>query len=528
MDLAKKQELLKLLEEKERRRNEFKLDDPRMSDKWWRMNNLYYIIDEDGKKILFQPKNREVQTEIYNSKHNRKLHLKARQHGITTYYCIDFLDNAINNDNVRCGVIAHNKEDAQTFFADKVKYAFDNIRCPELKEKMDPKTDSARELVFSNNSAIRVGTSLRSTTLQYLHISEYGKICAKYPEKAKEIRTGALNTVHGNNFIAVESTAEGRDGDFYRMCNISQANALQNKVLTPMDFSFFFFAWFQKPEYRMDPEHVVITKEMKKYFHDLYHKHGIKLDAEQRAWYVKKYETQQDEMKREFPSTPAEAFEAAVIGAYYGNQMAKLREQGRLGIFPANPAVEVHTAWDLGINDEMTVWSFQFDNGMVNVVDYYENSGEGLEHYVGYLREKGYVYGSHFAPHDIKKRDLLTGKTRIQRAHEDFNFKFERIQRAQDIVEDINEVRRFFYKFRINEATCKRGINALDSYRKAWDEGNGCFKRTPLHNWASNGADGFRTMVHAVQRITDYADYEEEERNAQHHNKSGKSKYGGY
>ena len=148
MSIEDKRQLLSLLEEKERRLNEFKLEDPRMKDKWWRMNNLYYIINENAEKILFQPKLRDVQTALHEDPHNRKLILKARQHGVTTYYCIDFLDNAMFNNNVRCGIIAHNKDDAQIFFADKVKYAFDNLRCPELKEKMAATKDSSRELVL--------------------------------------------------------------------------------------------------------------------------------------------------------------------------------------------------------------------------------------------------------------------------------------------------------------------------------------------------------------------------------------------
>lgn len=507
--------------------NEFSLDDPRMGDKWWRMNNLYYIINENAEKILFQPKLREVQTDLFNDPHNRKLILKARQHGVTTYYCIDFLDNAMFNDNVRCGIIAHNKDDAQIFFADKVKYAFDNLRCPELKEKMAATKDSSRELVFANNSAIRVGTSLRSTTLQFLHISEYGKICAKYPEKAKEIRTGALNTVHGDNFITIESTAEGRDGDFYRMCTVAQNNDKSGKELTEMDFKPFFFSWFQKPEYRINPDGIPIPADLKEYFISLYQKHGIKLDAEQRAWYVKKYETQQDEMKREFPSTPEEAFEAAIIGAYYGVQMAKVREQRRLGIFPHNPNALVHTAWDLGYNDAMTIWLFQLDNNMVNIIDYYENSGEGFEHYASYLREKkDFVYGTHYAPHDINKHDVMSGKTRIRRALEDFDIAFERINRAKDVVEDINEVRRMFYRFRFNEPTTEKGVSALDNYRKKWDDSNGCFHRTPLHNHASNGADGLRTLVHGVLRLTYYQYYEEEERTNEY--ETGRNTHGGY
>ena len=120
--------------------------------------------------------------------------LKARQLGFTTFIQLFMLDAAVFNKNVRAGTIAHNLLDAQTIFRDKVKFPYDQL--PETVRASVPTiTDSATELVLANNSSIRVGTSLRSGTLQYLHVSEYGKLCAKYPEKAREVRTGALNTV---------------------------------------------------------------------------------------------------------------------------------------------------------------------------------------------------------------------------------------------------------------------------------------------------------------------------------------------
>ncbi len=474
--------------------------DSRLSDRWWRLNNLYYIINEQGHKVKFKPCNRAVQTELYNNLWYLNTVLKARQHGVTTFFCIFFLDACLFKSNIRAGIIAHNKEDAQTFFQDKVKYAYDNIEFPELKKLRSAGTDTARELKFSNNSAIRVGTSLRSATLQYLLISEYGKICAKYPEKAKEIRTGALNTVHAGQFIAIESTAEGRDGHFYQLDKLARDYKRSGLELTEMDFKHFFFSWFKKPEYSISPEGVDIPIEMEEYFTELKDKHDIVLSSGQKAWYVKKYETQQDEMKREFPSTEDEAFEAAIIGAYYSRQMAKAREQKRLLKIPHNPSALVHTAWDLGLDDSMSIWLFQMNDDFVDIIGYYENSGEDMPFYVSYLRGLGYEYGSHFAPHDIAKRDLLTNKNRIVRAKE-MGINFDKIERCTGIIDDINEVRRIFYRLRFCTTKAQKGINALDNYRKAWNDKLGCFHNRPLHNWASHGSDALRTLVHGIERV---------------------------
>lgn len=473
--------------------------DNRLRDKWWRLNNLYQIIDERGRKIRFEPQKRPVQTKLFHGLWYCNEILKARQHGITTFFCIFFLDECLFHANVRAGIIAHNREDAESFFRDKVKFAYDNITLPQIRAQRPANMDSARELSFSNNSAIRVGTSLRSATLQFLLISEYGKICAKFPEKAKEIRTGALNTVHAGQFIAIESTAEGRDGDFYAIDKRARDLQRSGAKLTVLDFKHHFFPWWAKPEYRLDPAGVVIPTELNEYFDEILAKDNIHLDAGQKAWYVKKYETQQDEMKREFPSTPDEAFEAAIIGSYYAKQMAKARTEKRIGAYPYNPGALVYTAWDFGIGeqDQMVMWFFQLDDSWINAIDYYENSGEYLDHYQQVMAGKGYNYGTHFAPHDLRKRDPFFNQTRAARAGE-LGINFERINRTLDLVEDINEVRRIFYRLRIDEAKCAKGIKALDNYRKEWDDKNGCFKQRPLHNWASNGADGLRTLTHAV------------------------------
>ena len=106
-------------------------------------------------------------------------------------------------------------------------------------------------LKFSNGSSIRVGMSLRSSTFQFLHISEFGKICAKYPDKATEIITGSLNTLAAGQYAFIESTSEGREGPFYEMCKQAQALSDSGKELTKLDFRFHFFPWHREPTYRL-------------------------------------------------------------------------------------------------------------------------------------------------------------------------------------------------------------------------------------------------------------------------------------
>lgn len=161
----------------------------------WRLNNLYYIVDKRGNKVKF--KLNWAQEALYNEMWYCNVILKARQLGISTFVCLLFLDRCLFNSNQSAGIIAHTVEDAQQIFR-RVKFAYDSLT-DDIKEAVKAENDTANMLKFSNGSSLRVGTSLRSSTFQYLHVSEFGKICAKYPDKAQEIVTGSLNTVAPGN-----------------------------------------------------------------------------------------------------------------------------------------------------------------------------------------------------------------------------------------------------------------------------------------------------------------------------------------
>jgi hypothetical protein len=205
------------------------------SDWRWRLNNLYWIVDKEGRRVQFRMN--QAQELLFDEMHHMNVILKARQRGFTTFIQIFMLDACLFNDNVRAGTIAHRLDDAKTIFRDKIKYPYDNL--PEgIKQARPIVRDSADELLLSNNSSIRVSASHRSGTLNYLHISEYGKLCAQFPEKAREVRTGALNTVHAGQVVFIESTAEGQEGHFFELCEAARAKQRMGSILTPLDFKF--------------------------------------------------------------------------------------------------------------------------------------------------------------------------------------------------------------------------------------------------------------------------------------------------
>jgi len=458
-----------------------------LSDPLFRINNLYQIVDKRGKKITF--KLNWAQEELYHNMWYCNVILKARQLGISTFVCLLFLDRCLFNPDQSAGIIAHTLEDAQQMFR-RVKIAYDSLP-QEIKSLISADNDTSQMLKFSNGSSLRVGTSLRSSTFQYLHISEFGKICAKYPDKAQEIVTGSLNTVEAGQYIFIESTAEGRSGYFYDICKHAENQKKSKSSLSKLDYRFNFFPWWKEPSYRIGNA-FSLNDEMQKYFEHL-KIIGINLDDEQKSWYIAKEVLQKDDMRREFPSTPEESWEVSNEGLYYGKYMSMARADGRIGFIPYDEQLPVHTAWDLGYNDSNSIWFFQIYKKEIRLIDYEEGSGESLAYWLRVLKEKGYAYEKHLAPHDIMVHEYSSGMTRQATARK-LGINFIPSQKVE-IIPGIDAVRGILNRCWFDEKKCSKGIKALDNYKKDWDERNGCWRSQPLHNWSSHGADAFRTLV---------------------------------
>jgi hypothetical protein len=460
----------------------------------WRLNNLYQITDKSGRRVTFTMNS--AQEALFRQMHRQNVILKARQRGFTTFIQLFMLDNCLFNDDIRAGTIAHTLPDAQVIFRDKIRFPYDNL--PDgLKGELPPQNHNATELLLANNSSIRVGVSLRSGTLQYLHVSEYGKICAKFPEKAREVRSGALNTLDKNGIVFVESTAEGQDGHFFELCQGARSRRNAGCALTPMDFKFHFSPWQDDEAYRLPAGSVDIAASWLDYFARLA-RSGIALSPDQKAWYVKKAEQQQGDMKREFPSTPDEAFEAAIEGAYYADQLARMEMDSRLVRLPIETSIPVMTTWDLGLNDACSIWFIQVVGREIRFVDYYENSGFGLEHYVHELERRraqyGFVYGTHYFPHDVATCEISNGRSRFDTLA-GLGVTPTTVPRVANINDGINAVRRLLGQSLIDPMRCDRGLKALRNYRKEWDEDRASFRDRPFHNWASHGADSLRNFA---------------------------------
>ena len=465
-----------------------------LKNRFWRLNHLYKIKDKNGKCVTF--KMTPEQLEYFDGMHDRNVILKARQLGFTTEVCIIQLDLAIFHKK-ECALIAHSLPDAERLFRNKTQFAYQ--RMPDDIKLANPLVkETTSEYVFAKGGSVTVSTSFRGGTLYSLHVSEFGKICAKYPEKAKEIVTGAFEAVPLGGVITLESTAEGRAGYFYDYCAEAEKAMLQGKELSNLDWKFFFFSWWKNPQYAIDPVESLPVRLIE-YFAEMEAKHGVIVNERQKAWYYAKEKTLGDDMKREYPTIPAEAFQQSVEGAYYAKQFRWLYTNKRIGKIPDNSHLPVHTFWDIGVGDSTAIWFVREVGEEFHIIDYYENSGEGLRHYMKVLKDRGYEYGEHWGPHDIENREFAAdAKSRKELAREGYeidgrmySMNFRVVPKA-GIDTGIESVREILKSCVFDEEKCAVGISHLEGYRKEWDDKRGCWKDKPLHDFTSHGADSFR------------------------------------
>lgn len=194
------------------------------------------------------------------------------------------------------------------------------------------------------------------------------------------------------------------------------------------------------------------------------------------------------------------SFDAAILGSYYGKELAEAEAAGRITSVPYDPAIPVHTAWDLGIGDSTAIWFFQIVGRELHVIDYYEASGHGLAHYASVLTARGYNYGTEYLPHDGMAREMGTGRSRFETLH-DLIGRYARIVQKQTVEDGINAARLTIGSAWFDAGKCYDGLEALRAYRADYDEKAKVFQDRPKHDWSSHGADGFRYMALAWREM---------------------------
>jgi hypothetical protein len=243
---------------------------------------------------------------------------------------------------------------------------------------------------------------------------------------------------------------------------------------------------------------------MRRYFAELEGKLGVKFDAAQRAWYVKKHAIQGELMLREYPSTEEEAFKASVAGMIYADEMKALRMLGRIGPAGLRPEFKVNTFWDFGVNDHNCIWLHQRIGARNRFVRFFQDQNQGLRHYwkllEGWRVENGAKWGRHYLPHDADTRmqgaEVFTRKQTLMELgmRED---SIVVVPRTPSVNDAIDLTKRILPDCEFDEDGCDEGIDALDNYSRKWDDHVSDWSKEPRHDKYSHGADAFRQFAQA-------------------------------
>ena len=500
----------------------------------WRLDHLYWIVDKQAQAVRFTLN--DQQRRLVRSLWYRNLVVKARQLGISTLVQLIALDQTWTRQHHQTAVIADTLPNAGKLLG-KIEFAYAHL--PELLREAYPvarrEVGSLLTIAHTDsdgrpaNSTISVSVSSRGGTVNLLHVSELGKISLKFPDRAEEIKTGAIPSVPPDGVIVIESTAEGQFGLLWDLAEPAIKRWHAKAPETRLDWRLHFFPWYEAPEYTLPPEEVTIVEvpaKLTAYFRKLEVELGVKLSPGQRAWYAKTSEDLAGKMKQEYPSTPEEAFEGAVEGSIYGEQMTWLREQGRLAIVPLDPTHPVNTFWDFGTGKTNSIW-FHQQIGVQHRWFYYvsgaslDEDGKAikslsfwwLEVLEKHRHRHGYSWGKHVLPHDADAEILGQVSTTKHRILRELGMGVGEggtivvVPRVATIFDGIEITRKamvgnhWFDRRKPDAAKGEdmgagHGIACLDGYQFAWNDKYGTWDRgLPVHNWASHGADAWRQFA---------------------------------
>lgn len=475
-----------------------------LKSKLWRLNNIYKVINKQGDVVTFRMNLAQHRVYAASRKHPRVIILKSRQQGISTFWLVSYFDDSLWRSYLNVGLMAQGANEASTLL-ERTKFLWDNLNA-DIKAfaRIALQKDNTKEYSFSNNSSMFIRTSFRSATLQRLHVSEFGKIANSYPKRAREVKTGTLQTLAPGNTGVIESTAEGNN-DFKTMWDASVL-ALNSGEMSPKDFYPIFLSWLDDPDCRLSIDQSE-DNEASEYFNKLEELTGRTVTKEQRNFWIAQRRELGGDITQEYPGTPEEAFMASKDGTYWSRQFNETcvrAGQIKKGLYDKNLPVTVY--FDLGVNDYMVLLFVQTHRGERRIVHEYFNDGYGLSHYLDYV--KFWEYGDNVKtlkfPHDIEVREQgnshKNGRAKKRREvvqeYKRDNYQTWSIQTLAKggLLDGIELVRAIIPNLYI-DPSCTYIISCLNSYTKEWDELLKTWKKTPRHDVYSHGADALRQMA---------------------------------
>lgn len=465
-----------------------------MATPFWRLNNLYKIVDKNAKVITFVMKPEQADFYIATTKHPRHVILKARQLGFSTLIQIMALDRCLINSNETVSLIAQDKESASKIMESKIKFAYDYLP-KEIRAHKPYEKSNKDNFVLCNNSKIFVSVSARSGTCTMVHFSEMAKSYVEDPAKTREFWNGTMPALVPGGLAIIESTAEGATGDFYEAYTFKAMDNPQD----PKIWQRHFYPWWGTEEYQSDyPPEGGFDKDMKLYFDELEQK-GVHLTDRQKNWYAAESRTC-DNMKQEYPATPEEAFEQSMESQMWGIPLQRLRAVG--GIKPTRYIGNMPAfAWfDIGHDDYACCWCLQFIDDQWKCFAYFEVQKGELAWFFEKFSARGYRFRKLFLPWDAKLVHFGVAKSvSLEEEARNWGYDIVVLEKSDNRTRDIAATGKYIPEIQFNDDPASGvpdGLKKIGSYRKK-KAPDGGYLLEPYHDSGGccDAADALRNFV---------------------------------
>lgn len=465
----------------------------------WRLHHLYSCREEGtGKALPFivRPEQEMLFKHLIETPHIPAYIIKSRRLGISTAVETFNVDCAVFNQGWRGVLIDQKQDDATKKMVEIIRFAVDSLPPEILKGfTFDKRNDSELRLRFngeseSEDSVIFATTGNRGGDCSFLHVSEWGPIAATDPTRSREIRTGAFPAARLGRRVVETTWYGGRVGDLWDLIKpIMQKDPNSEGII-------YFFPWHADPQ--AIKVHGSVTRDIELYFRELGEKLGKSFTTEQKHWYAAKKLEQGIFVKREYPSTLDEAFEAPVEGAVYADKLMEIRGKGQIRPMEWDRAFPVYATWDIGWNDTTAIWFQQVIANQVFWIRHIEHKGKSAADMATIVRDTGIPIARHFLPHDAGAMHANTGTSYALELQKAGFTNWTVLPRTMDIWNGINQLRDILPRSWFNVAGCEQGIAYLDTYHTKPISAGGTISREPVHDISSNTADAARYFAEAL------------------------------
>ena len=475
----------------------------KMKDAYWRLHHIYHVKNDKGKVVPFKPNDEQsaLYKAILKKKKRNILIVKARQLGMSTAIEMFILDSLAFGQGIQAAIVDQTQGDASKKLNNKIKLGWNYLpkefRAAYTHPKENDGIFSCQLMGHPEINEVQAGLTARGDTFQILHVSEWGPIQALDAARSEEILTGAMPAAKDGIRIIETTWKGGKHGHLWDLTK--RAIDLPERDKTREDFHYFFFPWFNDPQYQTEGRIEQLDESTVEYFVEKEKETGHKFTDTQKLWYYKKAIPMGLHRFQEFPTTLAEAFTGSTEGVILHDQVMTARLDKRVFNFKHDPTELVYTFWDLGAPVNMCTWYAQFVGREIHLIDVDMELDLDLVDRIGRLLQKPYAYGGHYFPHDAAAKEK-SGKNFLEQVAPRLG-RCMIIPRARSMSAanwpGIDHLRSMFPRMVFNKGACDPALERLEAYRTKVDRTSGYITETIVHDQSSHVADALRMLAEA-------------------------------